>query len=144
MTVHFRDIKDILSNVLTLWFFATPIIYWIKETPGLGKSVLDNQVVHFKLAEMQTEVELLRSLIYRAGEALALIEGGRVPVVAAIRGMARAPAKPAKPKQVARKRPPPERQAPTDPWQSWRFAQRETGWFGQSNRPFWGGRRDWN
>ena len=26
--------------------------------------------VHFKLAEMQTEVELLRALIYRAGEAL--------------------------------------------------------------------------
>ena len=25
--MHFRDIKDILSNLLTLWFFATPIIY---------------------------------------------------------------------------------------------------------------------
>ncbi len=28
-----------------------------------GKSVLDNQVVHFKLAELKTEVELLRSLV---------------------------------------------------------------------------------
>src|SRR5215831_6438861 len=27
LTVHFRDIRDILANVLTLWFFATPIIY---------------------------------------------------------------------------------------------------------------------
>src|SRR6478736_4755873 len=27
LTVHFRDIKDILSNILTLWFFGTPIIY---------------------------------------------------------------------------------------------------------------------
>jgi len=27
LTVHFRDIKDILSNLLTLWFFSTPIIY---------------------------------------------------------------------------------------------------------------------
>ena len=27
LTVHFRDIKDILVNVMTLWFFATPIIY---------------------------------------------------------------------------------------------------------------------
>jgi homopolymeric O-antigen transport system permease protein len=27
LTVHFRDIRDILSNVLTLWFFATPVIY---------------------------------------------------------------------------------------------------------------------
>ncbi len=27
LTVHFRDIKDILTNMLTFWFFATPIIY---------------------------------------------------------------------------------------------------------------------
>lgn len=27
LTVHFRDLKDILANFLTLWFFATPIIY---------------------------------------------------------------------------------------------------------------------
>lgn len=27
LSVHFRDIRDILSNVLTLWFFATPILY---------------------------------------------------------------------------------------------------------------------
>ena len=27
LSVHFRDIKDILANLLTLWFFATPIIY---------------------------------------------------------------------------------------------------------------------
>ncbi|MCJ7644868.1 MAG: ABC transporter permease [Candidatus Aminicenantes bacterium] len=27
LTVHFRDIKDILANFLTFWFFATPIIY---------------------------------------------------------------------------------------------------------------------
>jgi ABC-type polysaccharide/polyol phosphate export permease len=27
LTVHFRDLRDILANVLTFWFFATPIIY---------------------------------------------------------------------------------------------------------------------
>jgi ABC-type polysaccharide/polyol phosphate export permease len=27
LTVHFRDIRDILANVLMLWFFTTPIIY---------------------------------------------------------------------------------------------------------------------
>jgi lipopolysaccharide transport system permease protein len=27
LTVHFRDVKDLLSNMLTLWFFASPIIY---------------------------------------------------------------------------------------------------------------------
>lgn len=31
-----------------------------------GRPLLDNQVVHFRLAELQTEVEALRSLLYRA------------------------------------------------------------------------------
>jgi ABC-type polysaccharide/polyol phosphate export permease len=30
LTVHFRDIRDLLSNLLTFWFFATPIIYFYK------------------------------------------------------------------------------------------------------------------
>ncbi len=33
-----------------------------------GKPVLDNQVVHFTLAELQTEIEALRALVYRAAE----------------------------------------------------------------------------
>ena len=27
LTVHFRDIQNILQHVLHLWFFATPVIY---------------------------------------------------------------------------------------------------------------------
>jgi len=47
MTVHFRDLRDILSNLLTLWFFATPIIYSIQSAPGLSKRVLDsNPMTH--------------------------------------------------------------------------------------------------
>jgi lipopolysaccharide transport system permease protein len=30
LTVHFRDLRDLLANILTLWFFATPIIYWYR------------------------------------------------------------------------------------------------------------------
>jgi lipopolysaccharide transport system permease protein len=33
LTVHFRDIKDILANLLTFWFFASPIIYPITFGP---------------------------------------------------------------------------------------------------------------
>jgi citronellyl-CoA dehydrogenase len=33
---------------------------------AFGRRILDNQVVRFRLAELQTQVELLRSLIYRA------------------------------------------------------------------------------
>ena len=47
LTVHFRDIRDLLSNLLTLWFFSTPIIYSIQEAPGLGKRVLNfNPMTH--------------------------------------------------------------------------------------------------
>jgi citronellyl-CoA dehydrogenase len=43
-------------------------IEYARERKAFGKPILDNQVVHFKLAELQTEVEALRSLIYRACE----------------------------------------------------------------------------
>jgi len=40
LTVHFRDIKDILSNVLTFWFFSTPIIYPMTDAPGMAQTFL--------------------------------------------------------------------------------------------------------
>jgi citronellyl-CoA dehydrogenase len=43
-------------------------IDYTRERMVFGKPVLDNQVVHFRLAELQTEIELLRSLVYRACE----------------------------------------------------------------------------
>ena len=46
-------------------------IEYTRERKIFGGSVLDNQVVHFRMAELQTEIELLRSLIYRAGAQLA-------------------------------------------------------------------------
>ncbi len=27
LTVHYRDVRDLLANILTLWFFGSPIIY---------------------------------------------------------------------------------------------------------------------
>lgn len=45
-------------------------IDYTRNRKAFGKPLLDNQVIHFRLAELQTEVELLRSLIYRAAEAL--------------------------------------------------------------------------
>jgi len=41
-------------------------IAYTRERKIFGASVLDNQWVHFKLAEMQTELEALRALTYRA------------------------------------------------------------------------------
>ena len=43
-------------------------IEYTRERQIFGRSVLDQQVVHFKLAELQTEVESLRGLTYMALE----------------------------------------------------------------------------
>jgi len=46
LTVHFRDIRDILSNLLTFWFFATPIIYpyFMFHDPVTGQELWQAQV----------------------------------------------------------------------------------------------------
>jgi citronellyl-CoA dehydrogenase len=44
-------------------------IDYTRQRKAFGKSILDNQVVHYRLAELRTEVEALRSLTYRAVEA---------------------------------------------------------------------------
>jgi citronellyl-CoA dehydrogenase len=49
------------------WIINETIAY-TRQRKAFGHSILDNQTVHFKLAELQTEVELLRSLVYRATE----------------------------------------------------------------------------
>jgi citronellyl-CoA dehydrogenase len=41
-------------------------IEYTRNRKAFGKSILDNQVVHFRLAELRTEVEALRALTYRA------------------------------------------------------------------------------
>ncbi|MBT9525498.1 MAG: acyl-CoA dehydrogenase family protein [Rhizobacter sp.] len=43
-------------------------IEYTRQRQAFGKPLLDNQVVHYRLAELRTEVEALRSLTYRAVE----------------------------------------------------------------------------
>jgi citronellyl-CoA dehydrogenase len=43
-------------------------IDYTRQRQTFGKPILHNQVVHFRLAELRTEVEALRSLTYRAVE----------------------------------------------------------------------------
>ena len=52
LTVHFRDIRDILSNLLTFWFFATPIIYpyfLFPEDAWQGKILKLNPFTHLAI-----------------------------------------------------------------------------------------------
>ena len=41
LTVHFRDVRDLLANLLTLWFFATPIIYSFAQAPERVRRLLN-------------------------------------------------------------------------------------------------------
>lgn len=51
LTVHFRDLKDILGNLLTLWFFATPIIYPMFEAPESFRWLLNlNPMTHLAIS----------------------------------------------------------------------------------------------
>ena len=52
LTVHFRDIRDLLSNLLMLWFFATPIIYsWRQENVQRYKALFNlNPFTHLAIS----------------------------------------------------------------------------------------------
>jgi lipopolysaccharide transport system permease protein len=41
LTVHFRDVRDLLQNLLTVWFFATPIIYPLWNAPERWRRLLE-------------------------------------------------------------------------------------------------------
>ena len=43
-------------------------IEYCKNRNTFGKPIIDNQAIQFRLAELQTEIEALRSLVYRACE----------------------------------------------------------------------------
>ena len=52
LTVHFRDIRDLLANILTLWFFSTPIIYsWQQDNVRKYKQLFDlNPFTHLAIS----------------------------------------------------------------------------------------------
>jgi citronellyl-CoA dehydrogenase len=58
-----------ISAVVGMERLINQTIAYTRGRKAFGRSLLDNQVIHFKLAELLTEVETLRSLCYRACEA---------------------------------------------------------------------------
>ena len=54
LTVHFRDVKDLLANALTLWFFSTPIIYEMSTVPEGARAVMNlNPFAHLAISYQQ-------------------------------------------------------------------------------------------
>ncbi|MBK7001062.1 MAG: acyl-CoA dehydrogenase family protein [Rhodoferax sp.] len=54
------------SSLKMLDLLIDETIAYTRERKAFGRAILDNQVVHFRLAELRTEVEALRALTYRA------------------------------------------------------------------------------
>jgi len=40
LTVHFRDLRDLLSHILHLWFWGSPVLYFYGDIQGALRSVL--------------------------------------------------------------------------------------------------------
>ena len=82
LTVHFRDVRDLLSNLLTLWFFATPIIYALSQAPSPVRGFLNlNPFTHLAVSYQEVLfkagrfTEWPRLLAVGAGSMLVLAAG---------------------------------------------------------------------
>jgi ABC-type polysaccharide/polyol phosphate export permease len=80
LTVHFRDMRDLLSNLLTIWFFATPIIYSIAQVPPRARQLLNlNPFTHLVVAYQEV---LFKASRFTAWPRLLLVGVGSVAVLA--------------------------------------------------------------
>jgi ABC-type polysaccharide/polyol phosphate export permease len=71
LSVHFRDIRDLLGHALTLWLFATPIIYPYTQAPERFRWLLDlNPFTHLAVAY---QAILFSPEPYTAGRRLATV-----------------------------------------------------------------------
>jgi lipopolysaccharide transport system permease protein len=76
LTVHFRDLQNILTHVLHLWFFATPVIYSyaaIAEGTALRRALRLNPMTH--VIVMYQQVLFHGAIDHWRGLFLALLVG---------------------------------------------------------------------
>ena len=87
LTVHFRDIQNILAHVLHLWFFATPVLYCYAQTPRAAAAALLrlNPMTHVLVSYQQMLFHGTLRPLARARRSRSLVgagglRGGRLPV----------------------------------------------------------------
>lgn len=71
-----------ISSLLGLEKAIQQTIEYCRERHVFGQPLINNQSIHFKLAELQAEVEALRSLFYRAADEL--VDGKDVTMLASM------------------------------------------------------------
>jgi len=80
LTVHFRDIQNILSHVLHLWFFASPVLYAYPESGPLHTLLRLNPMTHVIVAYQEAlffgTVHHLRGLALAAAAAVLAFAAG--------------------------------------------------------------------
>ena len=79
-----------LSSIVGIEKIINDTIEYTSQRKAFGKSILDNQVVHYRIAELKTELEMLRSFVWDAVEkmmsgedvtmmaSMAKLKGGRL------------------------------------------------------------------
>ena len=74
LTVHFRDIQNILAHVLHLWFFSTPVLYSYADVHGAMREALRlNPMTHVLVTYQQ--MLFFGNIDHWRGLALALVVG---------------------------------------------------------------------
>ncbi|HEX6957127.1 MAG TPA: acyl-CoA dehydrogenase family protein [Ferrovibrio sp.] len=71
-----------LSSLAAMERHIEQTIDYTRQRQAFGQAILDNQVVHFRLAELKTEIELLRALSYRAADLM--LKGEDVTMLASM------------------------------------------------------------
>ena len=56
------------SSIDSLFNLIDETVEYTRQRKAFGQSLLDNQVIHFRLAELRTEVESLKAITYQACE----------------------------------------------------------------------------
>ena len=71
-----------ISALETMEMAINSTIEYTTDRHAFGKPLIENQVIHFRMAELQTEVEALRALCYRAVDGM--LEGNDVTLLASM------------------------------------------------------------
>ncbi|MCI0569655.1 MAG: ABC transporter permease [Myxococcaceae bacterium] len=75
LTVHFRDLQNILGHLLHLWFFASPVLYYYGAVTGKAKLLLrlnpmSHLLISYQEILFQGRFQHLRGLLITLGVAL--------------------------------------------------------------------------
>jgi len=80
LTVHFRDLRDLLASLVTLWFWSTPIVYHLSQVPERFRPLLElNPLTHLVVSYQDV---LITEGSFREGPRLAALGAASIVLFA--------------------------------------------------------------